>query len=409
MAALDFPTSPSIGQKYPASPVAGIPTYTWDGEKWTTIGGATSGGMAVLYDTVQTLTAPQQQQARQNIYAAPFDAMAYNGMQINGSMDISQEVAAAGVSVSNTTKYPVDQWALASTGSQVVSGVQNAAAPPGFVNALQVYATTANASPAAGNYAFLSTRLEGQRIYRLGFGSASASSMTVGFWIYSTKTGVFSGAVINGASTRSYVFTFTVNAANTWEYKVITIPGDTTGTWVKDNTMGMQLIFTMMTGSTYQTTAGVWTAGVFFGVAGSVNLLANTSDFWLITGVTIHPGNEAPSVARSPFIMRPYQQELVLCQRYYRKTTGEPGSEPTLYAYSGIASASIGYTIAFPVPMRVVPTITLFGTWTVNLVGQPLVAGASATSYTIYAIANAAGNCFFQPNGSGIVAFDARM
>jgi hypothetical protein len=90
--ALDFPTAPTVGQKYPASPLPGVPVYTWDGEKWTTIGGAVVGpGLPVLYDTAQTLTAPQQQQARQNIYAAPFDALAYNGLQINGAMDISQE------------------------------------------------------------------------------------------------------------------------------------------------------------------------------------------------------------------------------------------------------------------------------------------------------------------------------
>lgn len=42
---LDFPNAPTVGQKYPASPVGGVPTYVWDGEKWTTIGGAPAVGL----------------------------------------------------------------------------------------------------------------------------------------------------------------------------------------------------------------------------------------------------------------------------------------------------------------------------------------------------------------------------
>jgi hypothetical protein len=127
----------------------------------------------------------------------------------------------------------------------------------------------------------------------------------------------------------------------------------------------------------------------------------------LLSGVTVLPGNEAPSAARSPFIMRPYDQELLLCMRQYRKTSGGVNSEPTLYAFQNAGSTvGVGYT--HPVPMRAAPTITTVGSWSVSNCAQPTFS-SDATSYIAYVTAAGSGPTTFQPNNSGIVRFDARL
>ena len=275
----------------------------------------------VRHDVAQSLTSTQQTQARTNIYAAPFDALAYNGMQINGGMEVSQELGLAAVSVTTgTLKYVLDGWVVLS-GGQTISAAQAASVLPGFSNQLSMVASTANAAPAAGHYAYALQKIEGYRIARLAWGTANAQPITIGFWIYVNRAGTYSGSITNAAANRSYPFSFAVGAA-TWEYKTVTIPGDTTGTWPKDNSSALNLNFSMMAGSTLQGPANAWAAGNYIAATGTTNGVAATSDVMVITGVTVLPGIEAPSAGRSAFIMRPYDQELVTCQRYYRKYLG---------------------------------------------------------------------------------------
>jgi hypothetical protein len=307
---------------------------------------------SVVKITAQSLTAPQQQQARQNIYAAPFDAMAYGGLQINGGMEVSQENGAATVAVSATSKYVVDGWTVSSIGTQVLSAQQNAAlCPAGFIASLSIGVTTANAAPAAGHYCTFIHKIEGYRVARLAWGTANAQPITLSFWVYANRPGNYSGAIQNGAGNRSYPFSFTVNAASTWEYKSVTIPGDTTGTWPKDNNAAMAIGFAMMVGTTFAGPAGAWAAATYLGATGSINGVAATSDAMLITGVTVHPGNEAPSAARSPFVMRSYPQELAVCQRYWQLVYPEARWSATT------GSVWMIYVHMLSVEMRGLPTI----------------------------------------------------
>ena len=318
----------------------------------TLISSLATTAQAVRYDAVQSLTAAQATQARANIAAAPLDALAYNGMQVNGSMEVSQENGGTAIAFINNAKHVIDGWLLASVGSQNVTGVQAPVGPAGYTKALQVYATVANASPAAGDYAIYVHNIEGYRVSRLALGTVNAQTFTISFWANSTATGTYSGAVRNGAANRSYAFTYAISAVNTWEYKTITVPGDTTGTWAKDNTIGMALVFAALAGTTFQTAPGTWTAGSFFGASGAFNLLKNTTDTLLITGVVVLPGNEAPSAARSALIMRPYDQELLACQRYWYKQ-----STQIVSGYNG-AGGGIYNTYEFAVQMRATPTLT---------------------------------------------------
>jgi hypothetical protein len=339
--ALDFPISPSIGQLYPSPPVAGQPVYKWDGEKW-----AVSASSGVIY--------------------APFDAMAYSGMQINGGMEVSQENGAGTVlSTTGQAKYIVDGWRVGSSGPQVIGGTQGAGGPVGFVNQLQTNITTANGSPAAGDIVYIAQPIEGYRTIKLGWGAAGAQSIVIAFWVAAGRVGTYSGSIQNGAFNRSYVFTFTINSVSTWEYKTITVPGDVVGTWNKNNSAGINLSITLMAGTSYTTAAGSWVGGSFFGATGTINGVAATSDVFLITGVTVLPGNQGPTAAQSPNVMRPYDQELVTCKRYFQKMT------------CVVDVAVAGQSIFLAPEMRVIPTFTGGGTgFTIN--------GPSAISPFVY-------------------------
>jgi hypothetical protein len=312
----------------------------------------TAPGAVVHYDVAQSLTIPQLIQARQNIYAAPFDAMAYGGLQINGGMEVSQE---RGTTVgSGSGIYPCDGWQQSYGGTMTVNtAIAAAVFVPGITNILYLNSSVAQASLGAGDYSVIWQKIEGYRIAKLAWGSSNAQPITLCFWSAHHRPGLYSGSVRNGANNRTYTFTYTQAVADIAQYNVITIPGDTSGTWAVDNTIGIYLTFSNGAGSTYTApSANAWVAGNYQAAPGQVNAVAATTDVFRITGVTVLPGTEAPSAARSPFVMRPYGQELAVCQRYL-----------TAIAVAGISFPVFGFTnnvvITFPmpVPMRAAPTV----------------------------------------------------
>lgn len=227
---------------------------------------------------------------------------------INGDMRIDQRAVAA----TTSGAYAVDRWSAAFVTSGAISLAGSATAPTGFTNSLLFDVTTADTSIAASEYALISQAIEGYNISDLGFGAANAFSVTLSFWIRSSTTGTYCVSLANSGATRSYVTTYTVDAANTWERKIITIPGDTSGTWLTNNGIGFQVRFAVAAGSTYQTTAGSWQTGNYVATSAQTNLLASASNEVYITGVQLEPGTVA-----TPFERRSYGQELALCQRYY--------------------------------------------------------------------------------------------
>ena len=386
---LDFPNSPTPGQKFPSPAIGGVPVYTWDGAKWTTVGGAVGGKTAVYTDgstpmaAALTLVAPpvnpndaaaksyvdpcvrtdvaqaslttaQQTQGRSNINAASFAALAYNNIMVNGAMEVSQVNGASGVSLINANLYIVDCWiVLVQSSFLSVVGVQNPVSPSGFAAALQVYVTAPEtATPAAADCCIIYQNIEGYRIAHLGFGTASASPITLSFWAFAARPGTYSGAITN-ANNRAYAFSFTINAGSTFQYFTVTIPGDTAGAWVITNALGMQIIFAMMLGNNHVTAPGVWTAGSFYGATGTINGAASTSptDTMLITGVTLLAGTAGPSAANSALAMRPYPEELRLCYRYYEKIGMTMANGQGTY----------NNTSWYKATKRASPTITLIG------------------------------------------------
>jgi hypothetical protein len=397
--ALDFPTSPTNGQHFPATPLAGIPTYTWDGEKWSTVGGSVSGGSSVCYDIAQALTPAQQQQARQNIYAAPFSAMAYSGMQVNGSMDVSQELGGSGTGTN--AKYVLDGWVLSFGGTMGQIGYQGATAVPGFTNSIFNNNNTAQPTLGSNDYALINQSIEGYRIARLAWGTANAQPITIAFWCMHTIPGTYSGIVRDSAADTCYAFTYTHNVASAWEYKTITIPGPTTGTWKTDNTVGLVVYLTTASGNALiAPSANAWLSGNYVAAPGQVNGVATAGQLNAYTGFIMVPGNEAPSAARSPFVMRSYDQELPLCNRYWQQCRA---------VIDGVATTAgqiVTTGITFAPKMRAAPTaITFTQDFAPGNASAPTTGNVSTYGCYFQMIAPAAGRSYYY----GSVIADARL
>jgi len=195
--------------------------------------------------------------------------------------------------------------------------------------------------------------IEGYNVADLGWGTASAQTITLSFWVRSSVTGTFGGSLQNDAVDRTYAFTYTVSSANTWEQKSITIAGDTSGTWLKTNGIGLIVQWSLGMGPTYLTTAGSWTAGNYLSATGSTNLIATNGATFYITGVQLEVGSTA-----TPFERRMYGQELALCQRYYwmmvKQTTATIIALANMSYYN---NTYLGGNITLPVTMRTAPSL----------------------------------------------------
>jgi hypothetical protein len=259
----------------------------------------------------------------------------------------------------------LDRWAAGLSVASKFSVQQNAGAvtpPAGFTNYLGVTSLSAYTIGAGESFS-VQQRIEGYNIADLGWGTANAKTVTLSFWVRSSLTGTFGGVLRNGASDRSYPFTYTINSTNTWEYETITIVGDTTGTWLTTNGIGLSAVFSLGAGSSVSGTAGAWAAGNFNNATGATSVVGTNGATFYITGVQLEVGVTATS-----FDYRPYGQELALCQRYYQKTYNyavRPGT--AISANSGIQTSFgtagngiVGNAVVFPVVMRTDPTLTVY-------------------------------------------------
>ena len=175
---------------------------------------------------------------------------------INGAMAIDQRNGGAAVTINSTAEtYTLDRWLAigqSSAGVYTVDQVQDA--PSGFIDSLKVTVTTQDATLGAAEYYWVQQKIEGYNSADLAWGSASAKPITLSFWVKSSVTGTFGGAFSNSSFNYSYAFEYTINTANTWEQKTITIAGDTSGTWLTTNGIGLWLKLGLGVGSTYSGT-----------------------------------------------------------------------------------------------------------------------------------------------------------
>jgi hypothetical protein len=253
----------------------------------------------------------------------------YKNRIINGGMVIDQRNAGASLTPTGSV-YTLDRWAAFITQASKISIQQNAASvtpPSGFTKYLGVTSLSSYSVLSSDSFS-VSQPIEGFNIADLGWGTASAQTVTLSFWVRSSLTGTFGGSLRNGAANRSYPYTYSISAANTWEQKTITIAGDTTGTWATDNTQGVYVGFAFGTGATYSTTAGSWTAGNYVSATGATSVVGTNGATFYITGVQLERGSNATS-----FEFRDYGRELMMCQRYFQilqNTSGGRAETATL-------------------------------------------------------------------------------
>ena len=304
---------------------------------------------------------------------------------INGDMRIDQRNAGASVSVNSASSpYCPDRFeARIQQATAGMTAQQSTTVPAGFINSLLMTVTNTTA-PAAGNRVHIRQIIEGFNVADLGWGSASAQTVTLSFWVRSSVTGTYGVGFINSAENRSYVGTYIVNTANTFEYKTITLPGDTSGTWITNNGNGIRLVFDLGSGTSFNATANTWVAQEACRTSGCVNFQQNSGATFYITGVQLEPGSTA-----TPFERRSYGQELALAQRYYQ-VFGDLNL--TISGRSTNAATTV-MPIVFRTTMRTAPTVA--GTLTV---GSGL--SFSSTIDTMRVIGTADGNGTFVVSNS---------
>ena len=274
---------------------------------------------------------------------------------INGDMKIDQRNAGSSVTPTSS-QYTLDRWAAGLSAASKYSVQQNAGSvtpPTGFTNYFGVTSTSAY-SISTSDFFLLEQFIEGFNIADLGWGTANAQPVTISFWVRSSLTGTFGGGIANSAQNRSYPFSYTINAANTWEQKSVTIAGDASGTWLTNNGTGIRLRFGLGVGSTFSGTAGAWAASNLLSATGATSVVGTNGATFYITGVQLEKGSNATS-----FEYRQYGQELSLCQRYYGRYqgtgSGNQASFGTGYAYT--TSAAV-VTVQFPQAMRASATVS---------------------------------------------------
>jgi len=232
---------------------------------------------------------------------------------INGDFRIDQRRAGASYTPSGGDTPVADRWGeYISQASKLTFQQQTASVggTAGFTHCMGVTVASA-VSIAAGDYFTLFQRIEGYNVADLAWGTAAAKTVTLSFLVYSSVTGTFGGSVTNSAYNRSYPFTYTINSANTWETKSVTITGDTAGTWLTTTGIGIEVGFSFGTGSTASGTAGAWTGSWKASATGAVSLVGTSGATWYVTGVQFEKGSTATA-----FDYRDYGSELQLCQRY---------------------------------------------------------------------------------------------
>jgi hypothetical protein len=314
---------------------------------------------------------------------------------INGAMVLNQR-GFSGTPAS--LEYTLDRWrTLMSTVSSKFTVSQNAGSvtpPAGFINYLGVTSSSAY-SVGSGDQYGIQQWIEGYNIADLAWGTASAQTVTLSFWVRSSLTGTFGGSLGNSGGSRSYPFTYTINSANTWEYETITIAGDTSGTWLTDNSRGLNVTFGLGVGSTLSGTAGAWAGTDYRSATGATSVVGTNGATFYVTGVMLEKGSTATS-----FDYRPYGTELQLCQRYYEKTYSQGTAvgtadytSTTIDGTTANGSGDVQYGIKYKVVKRAAPTLTGYlastgasGSWEY---GRSGVSGTASVSFNIIGDAQA--------------------
>jgi hypothetical protein len=299
---------------------------------------------------------------------------------INSAMVIDQRNAGALINPMADSTYYLDRWRASSTQTSKLSIGQNAGSvtpPAGFTNYMGFTSLSAY-SITSGDIFGIAQNIEGFNVADLGWGTANAQAVTLSFWVRSSLTGTFGGSFRNSASSRSYPISYTISSANTWEQKSVTVAGDTSGTWLTTNGIGILLFLSLGSGSTYSGTAGSWSSSTYTSATGATSVVGTNGATFYITGVQLEKGSTATS-----FDYRPYGTELALCQRYYWKSLANNNVNQLCWASltNQNSSTRLYGFFQYPVTMRTTPSAL-----TINSISVALYYGSAGTNITAASI-----------------------
>jgi hypothetical protein len=341
-------------------------------------------------------------------------------MLYNGAHTVAQRATQV-TGVTSTGFYTTDRWEWSSAGEETVTLDQSTDAPEGFSNSYKVTVTTADSTVANNDYGRILQELEGQDCQRLAFGTSSAKSSTLSFWVKSSVTGTYAVLFQNTDASRYLSKTYTINSANTWEYKTITFVGDTTGAVTSDNTVGLRFFFWLTAGGDYTSTDGgdVWNAndGTGYAYGHTADIIGTLNATWQFTGVQWEVGSEP-----TPFEHRPFGDELRRCQRYYFKHKADGANDPILGTASNWSTTGVYSYFQFPVQMRTAPSgsysaLTDFRYYIAGATKTPAAIGLSArvTNYAAEWDVSSSGLTAGQAgwlraaNGNAYIEYDAEL
>lgn len=298
---------------------------------------------------------------------------------INGHMVIDQRNSGSSLSVSAlSSPYSVDRWRVDNGSGAVLTAQRIADGPSGFSNCLSATITTAD-TDLTSNYLVIQQRIEGFNTVRLGWGTSQAKYATLSFYVKSNLTGQYGGSIRDADdATSSYTFSYSINSANIWEYKTITIPPRTTDTWLTNNLGSIDVIFSLATGSYLAGNANSWNSGNYLTVPNCVNFAQNVNNNFRITGIQLEEGKVA-----TPFEYRNYGEELALCQRYCQSL----GSGRIAIGNWGGPTGAVVTSFLFT-EMRTTPTIYSYtsGNCLVETVAWYSVGNVSITESSRYTV-----------------------
>jgi len=340
--------------------------------------------IAAAAEDISPQTAAEQSTVRMNLYAAPYDVMAKINAIVNGSMELTQQYGSAGGPASLTSAdnsantYNVDQWFTYKVSSGTWTVSQQSDGPPTFPLCLD-YLSPTTQTLSSGDLHTICQAIEGFRMVRFAFGSSSAARVTFGFWVKATQTGTMTVGFCNAknpvAGTSIYRHNITINAANTWEYKTITLDGDTAHTWATNTNAGLCIFFVMAAGSSQKnSTVDAWDATnpTIPASSSQTNFLASANDRVRFSATWFVATGDTPSAAQSTLFHSTQDEELDVCQRYYEHsyqpsspvgTVTDPGAVDcgfTLSSGATFAASAQQGTVFYKRVKRGTPTITFY-------------------------------------------------
>jgi len=362
----------------------------------TTIKSGASDTTAVTIDASQNATFAGTITTGGNVLSS---ASGFKNRIINGAMVIDQRNNGATVTPLNGN-FITDRWKARCSQASKYSVGQNTTVPANFKNSLLTTSLSAYAV-LSGDLFTLEQVIEGFNTFDLNWGTSDAQAVTLSFWVRSSLTGTFGGSLSNSARNRSYPFTFSVSSANTFEYKTITVLGDTTGTWLADNGKGIELCFSLGSGSTYSGTAGAWASADYRSATGTVSVVGTSGATFYITGVQLEKGSVATG-----FDYRSYGTELGLCQRYFQ-TMGGAINNFGIQGYQN-AGQGVSSTVPFSVAMRAAPTGVMPTFSNTNTSGA-IINSTSSSCFLMVAVATILGSVSSINSTAGSATFSSEL